>query len=108
MRLRAAMMPRTIKGELFRWGLRLRRMLLRLSCRALSRSEYHELSALEPGLGLARHLWRSKELRARPLHDLPPMVGLWRADGDQILPLIRPSHGMLDRHAKTLHSGPLV
>jgi hypothetical protein len=69
------MMPRTIKGELFRWGLRLRRMLLRLSCRALSRSEYHELSALEPGLGLARHLWRSKELRARPLHDLPPMVG---------------------------------
>src|SRR5262249_13146000 len=48
-----------------------------------------QLRALEPDLGLARLLWRSKELRARqPLHDLPPMVGWWLADHNQILPLI--------------------
>ena len=51
-------------------------MLLRRSCRARSRCDYDQLSALEPGLGLARPLWRSKELRARQiLHDLPPIVG---------------------------------
>jgi len=49
-----------------------RRISLRRSCRALSRRDYDQLSALEPGPGLARPLWRSKELRARqPLHDLP-------------------------------------
>ena len=48
-------------------------MLLRRSCRARSRREYDQLSALKPRLGLARDLWRSKELRTRqPLHDLPP------------------------------------
>jgi hypothetical protein len=57
--------------------------------RAISRRDYDQLRALEPGLGLARLLWRSKELRARePLHDLPPMVGWWLADNDQILPLM--------------------
>ena len=64
-------------------------MLLRRSCRARSRRDYDQLSALESGLGLARPLWRSKELRARQvLHDLPPIVGSWLADNDQILPLI--------------------
>src|SRR5215470_15181185 len=43
---------------------------------ALSRRHYDQLGALKPGLGLARPLWRSKELRTRQsLHDLPPMVG---------------------------------
>jgi hypothetical protein len=64
-------------------------MVLRRLGRALSRRDYDQLSASEPGLGLARHLWRSKELRARqPLHDLPPMVGWWPADDHQILSLI--------------------
>ena len=50
-------------------------MLLRRSCRARSRRDHDQLSALEPGLGLARPLWRSKELRTRQvLHDLPPIV----------------------------------
>jgi hypothetical protein len=50
--------------------------LLRCFCRALSRRDYNQLSSLEPGLGLAHHLWRRKELRARqPLHDLPAVVG---------------------------------
>jgi hypothetical protein len=53
-------------------------MLLRSLCRALSRRDYDQFSALKPRLGLARDLWRSKELRTRQsLHDLPPMVG-WR------------------------------
>ena len=64
-------------------------MLLRRLYRAISRRDYDQLRALEPGLGLARLLWRSKELRARqPLHDFPPMVGWWLAHHDQILPLI--------------------
>jgi len=58
--------------------------LLRRFCRALSRRHYDQLGALKPGLGLARPLWRSKELRAcQSLHDLPPMVGWWLADNDQ-------------------------
>jgi hypothetical protein len=62
-------------------------MLLRPLCRALSRRDYDQLSALEPGLGLPRDLWRSKELRTRqPLHDLPPMVGWWLADDAQFFP----------------------
>jgi len=53
-------------------------MLLRSLCRARSRRDYDQLSALKPRLGLARDLWRSKELRARqPLHDLHPIVGWW-------------------------------
>ena len=63
-------------------------MLLRRLYRAISRRDYDQLRALEPGLGLARLLWRSKELRTRQLfHDLPP-VGWWLADDDQILFLI--------------------
>jgi hypothetical protein len=63
--------------------------LLRCFCRALSRRDYNQLSSLEPGLGLAHHLWRRKELRARqPLHDLPAVVGKWPADDEPILPLI--------------------
>jgi hypothetical protein len=50
--------------------------LLRRLYRAISRRSYDQLGAREPCLGLARHLWRTKELRARQsLHDLPPMVG---------------------------------
>jgi len=57
--------------------------LLRPFCRALSHHDYDQLGALQPGLGLARPLWRTKELRARqPLHDLPPMVASWLADND--------------------------
>jgi hypothetical protein len=49
-------------------------LLRRFYC-ALSRRNYDQLGALEPGLGLARPFWR-KELRARQcLHDLPPLVG---------------------------------
>jgi hypothetical protein len=55
-------------------------VFLRRFCRALSRRDHDQLSALESRFGLARDLWRSKELRARqPLHDLPPMVGWWLA-----------------------------
>src|SRR6516164_5912381 len=47
-------------------------------CCAVSRRHYDQFGALEPGLGLARPFWRSKELRARQsLHDLPP----WSARG---------------------------
>ena len=59
------------------WARRLRRISRRF-CRALSRRNHDELSALEPRLGLVRSLWRCKELRARQcLHDLPP----WSAGG---------------------------
>jgi hypothetical protein len=44
-------------------------MLLRSLCRARSRRDYDQLSALKPRLGLARDLWRSKELRAHPIND---------------------------------------
>jgi hypothetical protein len=65
------------------------RTLLCRFCRALSRRHYDQLSALELGLGLARPLWRSKELRARQsLHDLPPTIGWWPTDDEQILPVI--------------------
>src|SRR5262249_27661957 len=51
------------------------RPLLRRFCCAPPRRHYYQLGALEPGLGLARPFWRSKELRARQiLHDLPPLV----------------------------------
>jgi ATP-dependent DNA ligase len=40
-------------------------MLLRSLCRARSRRDYDQLSALKRRLGLARDLWRSKELRDR-------------------------------------------
>jgi len=47
--------------------------LLRRFCCAISRRHYDQFGAFEPGLGLARPFWRSKELRARQsLHDLPP------------------------------------
>jgi len=62
-------------------------MLLRSLCLARSRRDYDQLSALKPRLGLARDLWRSKELRTRqPLHDLHPIVGWWLADDAQFFP----------------------
>jgi hypothetical protein len=55
--------------------------------RAISRRDYDQLRALKPVLGVARPLWRSKELPTRQsLHDLPP-GRLLLADHDQILPL---------------------
>jgi hypothetical protein len=67
---------------------RLRRISLPRYCRALSRLDYDQLRAVEPGLGLARPLCRSKELRpCQRLHDLPP-VGWWLVHHDQIMPLI--------------------
>src|SRR5262249_29755535 len=64
--------------------------LLRRLHRAISRRSDDQLSAREPYLGLALHLWRTEELRARQsLHGLPPQ---WSAGGladqDEILPLI--------------------
>jgi hypothetical protein len=55
----------------------LRRRLLRDLCRARSRGNYDQLSALKPRLGLVRDLWRSKELRALVNFFMtpPPMVG---------------------------------
>jgi hypothetical protein len=51
-------------------------MLLRRLYRAISRRDYDQLRALEPGLGFARHLWRNKEPRPRQLfHDVPPVGG---------------------------------
>jgi hypothetical protein len=72
--------------------------LLRSLYRAISRRSYDELGAREPCLGLVRHLWRTKELRARQsLHDPPPK---WSARGfadhDEILPL---DHDHLMAHA---------
>jgi hypothetical protein len=67
-------------------------MLLRRLYRAISRRDYDQLRALEPGLGLARYLWRNKELRPRQLlHDLrPPGASRSRPNS---APGSRPSHG---------------
>jgi hypothetical protein len=71
--------------------------LLRSLYRAISRRSYDQLGASEPCLGLARHLWRTKELRARQsLHDLPPMVGWWLSRPRRNS---TPDHGHLMAHA---------
>ena len=61
-------------------------MLLRSLCRARSRRDYDQLSALKPRFLRAIFGGAKSCALVNPLHDLHPSVGWWLADDAQFFP----------------------